>query len=306
MPDYSDPSTVDLSISERGETGRSGMSGQANISPDTGGSLSYGILGLNSRSGSAGNFARSYPGLGLTAAPGSADFNAQWRRAAAEQPDALYAAQVDWHGKNIVAPMRSGLLASGVRPEIANDQRVLSYLADRRVQMGDVGWSAAMQLAQGARSPEDYIKAVSANDRANLGTYFRSYLAGRPQDVPGLHNRISLRENMSLNPGASPPGYGAAVAAATPAAGPVSTQQPSGIGAGSPSNPASAPDLGMLNSDRAATKLAQLGQSVIQTPPAPEPMQLGNLLPPLMSRSFARSPAAEQMRARLMQSILQG
>ena len=124
----------------------------------------------------------------------------QWTRGARDNPKALYDAQVDWHARNIVVPMQQGLLASGVRPEIANDPRVLNYLADRRVQHGNVGWAEAMQLAQGARSPEEYIAAVSANDRANVGTYFRSYLRDHPNDVHGLQNRIALRERLSLDP----------------------------------------------------------------------------------------------------------
>ena len=194
------PYQPDLSITERGEVGASGPANQANISPDTNGSRSYGILGLNSATGSAADFASSYPGLGLTAKPGSAQFNEQWTRAARDNPQALYDAQVDWHARNIVVPMQQGLLASGVRPEIANDPRVLNYLADRRVQHGNVGWAEAMQLAQGARSPEEYIAAVSANDRANVGTYFRSYLPDHPNDVHGLQNRIALRERLSLDP----------------------------------------------------------------------------------------------------------
>ena len=71
------PYQPNISITERGEVGAAGPANQANISPDTNGSRSYGILGLNSATGSAADFASSYPGLGLTAKPGSAEFNEQ-------------------------------------------------------------------------------------------------------------------------------------------------------------------------------------------------------------------------------------
>lgn len=187
-----------MAISEMGEVGRRGLAGQSNISPDTWGSRSYGVLGLNSRTGSASQFAKEYPELGLTANPGSGEFDAQWRRAAAEMPTELYNAQKNWHSAHVLNPVRVALAGEGINPDIGTDPRVLSYLADRRVQMGDVGWDHALELAKSDMTPEKYINALSANDRANIPNYFRSYLATHPQDAKGLNNRISLRERMSL------------------------------------------------------------------------------------------------------------
>ncbi len=184
-------------ISAIGETGRAGRERQSQIAPDTKGSLSYGLLGLNSASGSAAEFAREHPQLGLTAQPGTEAFNQQWRSAAANNGDALYRAQQEWHDKHIIAPVRRSLTEAGLPETIANDPRVLSYMADRRVQMGDVGLSRTLTAASRAKSPEEFIATASATDKVNLQSDFRSYLADHPQNIQGLVNRIDKRAGLS-------------------------------------------------------------------------------------------------------------
>lgn len=180
-----------------GETGRAGRERQAQIATDTGGSKSYGLLGLNSRSGSAALFAREHPDLGLTAQPGSDAFNRQWVAAAETNGDALYRAQQQYYADHIVAPMKEQLAAAGVPANVAANPRVIAYMADRRVQMGDVGLSAALEAASGTATPEAFLAAVSATDRARLDQNFPSYLAEHPANRQGLLNRIDTRWRMS-------------------------------------------------------------------------------------------------------------
>ena len=184
-----------LDITALGETGRAGRQGQENISPDTGGSKSYGILGLNSKTGSAAQFARENPGLGLTAAPGTPEFDAQWRMASATKTDDLYAAQKNFYNTHILPSVDKTL--SGVAPEISGDQRIKSYMADRFVQMGNVGLDKALAAAQDAKTPEEFITKVSAADKANLQDNFRTYLSENPQNAQGLLNRIDKRTQLS-------------------------------------------------------------------------------------------------------------
>lgn len=221
-----------MAITEQGETGKTGMEGQHNIYPDTNNSKSYGVLGLNSKTGSAAQFAKMHPELGFAAQPGTPQFDAEWKAAAQKNPDGLYAAQADWHEKNILAPLRGRL--EQINPKIGQDPRVLAYLADRRVQMGDVGWDRAAQLAASAVSPEDYINKLSQSDKQNLGRDFKTYLSARPQDIKGLHNRIDLRSMMSLDGGGEVPSGGAPEAISKALGGPVSAGSlPQGAGAGS-------------------------------------------------------------------------
>jgi hypothetical protein len=180
-----------------GETGRPGSERQAQIASDTAGSKSYGILGLNSRSGSAATFAKENPELGLTAVPGTADFDNQWRVAAAIKGDALAKAQQNYYDTHVVPGVRADLEGAGVSSAIASNPRVAAYMADRRVQMGTVGLQSALDAAAGSTSPEAFIAAVSQADRANVDSNFQTYLAQYPGNRQGLLNRIDRRTEMS-------------------------------------------------------------------------------------------------------------
>ncbi len=130
-----------LHLSTLGETGQSGFNAKSlgNIAPDANNSKSYGPFGLNSWKGSAKEFADAYPELGLTTAPGSKEFDAQWKAAVANNPDALINAHMDWHSKKIVNGLSDELTKAGVDPRLANDAQVQLYMADRKLQMGDTG-----------------------------------------------------------------------------------------------------------------------------------------------------------------------
>ena len=62
-----------------------------------------------------------------------------WRlikKKAAANPQALRAAELDWHQKNVVAPTAKNLASIGLPPQAAADPRVQAYFADRAVQQG--------------------------------------------------------------------------------------------------------------------------------------------------------------------------
>lgn len=129
------------SVISRAETGDASIGPKAlgNISPDSNGSKSYGFLGLNSGTGSAGTFARRYGSqFGLTANPGSVAFDQQWRAAASTQTEAFRAAQLRYFNENILPSVASDLQKYGVPANIASDPRVQTYFADRAVQMGNL------------------------------------------------------------------------------------------------------------------------------------------------------------------------
>jgi hypothetical protein len=198
-----------MAISAMGETGRPDFSNQAQIAPDTAGSKSYGVLGLNTwgrnpAATSAGRFAAEYgPQLGLTARPGSPEFDAQWRRAAQTNPQALAAAQQAFHQKNIVGNVAPGLARVGVPEQLANDPRVQAYMADRMVQQGEhsIGKhanriQAALMAAQ--QNPEAFLQRLSQLDKQSIPQDFRTYLSTNPNNVRGLANRVDKRQNLAL------------------------------------------------------------------------------------------------------------
>lgn len=200
------------SISAAGETGNPNIDAKlGQIANDTGGSKSYGPFGLNSwaKGGdvgatSIGKFQQAYGGpLGLTATPGTPEFDAQWKAAAAGNPDALKAANMDWHQKNIASGVTPKLGQIGVPQEMASDPRVQGYFADRSVQYGPASTEKhAARVAQALSGANGdvpaFIRGMSAADRQNIPGDFRTYLATNPNNMPGLNNRISTRERMAM------------------------------------------------------------------------------------------------------------
>jgi hypothetical protein len=196
-------------ISALGETGRADFTNQGQISPDTGGSKSYGVFGLNTwgrdpTKTSAGRFAQKYgSGLGLTAPIGSPEFDSQWKNAATNNADALKNAQLDWYGSEIGGNVAPALTGIGIPEGVAKDPRVQGYFSDRMVQQGagsvakhasriNDAWSASNN------DPVAFLHNVSAADKQALPGDFQTYLSQHPDHVKGLTNRVDRREQMAL------------------------------------------------------------------------------------------------------------
>src|SRR5579871_654785 len=64
-----------MQLSTARETSTSGLGALLNISPDAANSKSYGPWGLNSKTGSAAAFVKEHPELGITAEPGTTEFD---------------------------------------------------------------------------------------------------------------------------------------------------------------------------------------------------------------------------------------
>jgi hypothetical protein len=189
----------------RRETGHSVLGGVGNISPDAGHSFSYGPFGWNSKTGSAGTWAQIYgKDFGITAAPGTALFNQQWKNAAATDRQGMADALYDYYSKDVWPRAQKTFDAYGVPNNIKNDPRAQIYMADRYIQMGDVGLDKAMRAAGydprtgavAAQSPDKFLSSISTADHTNLGRNFPTYLSEYPQNVPGLQNRIAARDSL--------------------------------------------------------------------------------------------------------------
>lgn len=232
-----------------------------NYSPDRGESRSIGAYGLNTLPGYSAWQFRDEAGkaLGITADPNTPEFHQQWLRAAQRDPQALIAAEDAWHDKHVVGPTIRGLTAAGLPPEIAGNPAVQAYAADRVVQYGEglafgpkskARWQQAFNESNG-----DYtqmLQNMSQLDKQNIGTDFYSYLAERPQDAPGLMNRIDKRLASSMVGGGQ--------------------QAPDRLAWASQEAP----------SERGPSARAQPTQTPPQTPPQTSPQQndfIANLLP---------------------------
>lgn len=193
-------------ISIRGETGKTATSkqdildkaGQVVQNDPKPGVTSYGIFGMNSGSGTVQQFLAENPQFAITAKPATPEFDKQWKEVANQRGPEFLDAQLMWHDKHIVQPLRKELtnkLPQGVQP----NEQILAYMADRRIQYGKVQEQSALQYSSGAKTPAEWIEKMTEYDLSNLGTAFSTYLKQHPEAKKGLINRLEMRKSMALS-----------------------------------------------------------------------------------------------------------
>jgi len=203
-----------IKITGRLETGNRGSE---NVSNDTEGSKSYGRLGLNTRgpvgTRSIDTFLSQNPQFKnqLTAKPGSAEFDQQWRDLARSNPEALAQAERSWYKDNVISGTQARMTKAGIPENMAQDPRVIAYFADREIQQGKGSTnnsrtpgriSDAIKLS--GNDPEKFLKEFSRIDsskeamEADIPNALRTGVYG----LPGHQNRISGRLTGSLGMGA--------------------------------------------------------------------------------------------------------
>lgn len=206
------PTDHAASVTSKAETGDAtlGVKALGNISPDKSGSKSYGFMGLNSGTGSANAFALQYGRqFGLTARPGSVAFDQQWKEAAANHTDEFRQAQLAWFNERVVPTVTGDLTGRGIPANIANDPRVLTYFADRKIQMGIAGIDAVRQAWAGSGGDTvAFLRNMNDLDRENIEKNFKTTLAERIYSPEGHETRLRTRLNGALaagTAGAAPP-----------------------------------------------------------------------------------------------------
>jgi hypothetical protein len=189
-------------ISILGETGAKGKkatmakSGQVVPNDPEPGAFSYGFFGMNSKAKTIHAFVGSHPEFGLTAKPGTDEFNKQWEALAQSRPEELYNAQLDWYDKNILQPLRKDL--KSLQLDYANDDRILAYMADRRIQYGKTMETQALKYASAASTAPEFINRITDFDLDNIGTAFKTYLSNNKNNSIGLKNRIERRKMLAM------------------------------------------------------------------------------------------------------------
>lgn len=268
-----------------------------NISSDTNGSLSYGFMGLNSGTGSVHAFARDYgPQFGLTAAPGTAAFNQQWRAASNNNTDAFRSAQLDYFHTKIAPSIGSDLQALGVPAAATSDPRVQTYFADRAVQMSTLGLEgAATAWRRSGGDVPAFLRGMNDIDSTPeaLQNHFHSALHSGVYSAKGHATRLATRLNGALAAGAPPP--------SGPTLAPISSTGALAAASVPPSSvpPNGAPPITLVSADSDAPPAAQpAGQTPVQQFPAAGPQ------PPAIRASLpAGAPSAAQPAPR---TVLQG
>ena len=188
--------------------------GPGAIVKDSGGGYSYGYFGINSKGDDRSpiaSFVREYPQFGLKSKPGTKEFNEEWKNIAATRREELTQAQQDWYNRHVLSTVISDY-AKILPTSIISDERVQSYLADRRNQYGNTYDKPGIIASKDAKSPEEFIKRLSAYDISHIEQNFPTALSTEAAKGPGkkeqfkvgLENRVKRRESGSLKTTVSP------------------------------------------------------------------------------------------------------
>jgi hypothetical protein len=161
------------------------------------GVYSYGIFGMNSDAGTVTQFIKQNPQFGFKEKPGTAQFNEEWKRIASAYPEELFNAQIKWHQTNIVDPLKKDL-NSKLPSSVNLDERLIAYMADRRIQYGKVLENEAFKYAGNAQDTTEFINKITEFDLQNIGRAFKTYLQNNPNNEKGLKKRIENRKTSSL------------------------------------------------------------------------------------------------------------
>lgn len=161
------------------------------------GQYSYGIFGMNTKSKTIHQFAKMNPQFNLEGEPGTKKFDENWMNVVKNNPKELYDAQLKWYNKVILQPLK-GELGKEIPKEFVNDNRVIAYMADRRIQYGRVMEKSAFEFANKAKTPEEFLERMTEYDIENVGKAFATYLKNHPKNSPGLIKRIQQRKIKAL------------------------------------------------------------------------------------------------------------
>lgn len=180
--------------------------GASQVVPDSGGTTSYGWFGLNTGlntdRGSIDEFIDANPQLGLTAEPGSVEFEAQWK---ALDPNVSNQAQLAFFEETRVNPARERLEALGVPPELANDAGVINTVADSLVQLGGLTDGHLRETVNTLTNRgteitrESFLNTLEDVQIRNIPNNFVTALAENPDLYAGLLTRAQTRAQNGLD-----------------------------------------------------------------------------------------------------------
>lgn len=181
------------------------------ISPDTKGSKSYGWLGVNSGfennagKGSALVFAQENPSFGLTATPGTREFDQQWIAAATKDPEGFHKAQLAYYQKHILEPTKKSLEKAGLPKDAVENPRIQSFISDRAIQHGqtlalDVDNKAMADAWKRSNGDvKKFMEEMNNYDRSILHKRFGKAIASGKYNERGSETRLRKRIQSALS-----------------------------------------------------------------------------------------------------------
>lgn len=190
-----------VALTARNETGTADLAtGSLQIAKEADGTVSVGILGLNSGGMLQSFLHQNGAAMGVTAAPGSPEFAAQWDAAVRRDPEGVIGRQLAFHEGAIVRPAQAAMQSLGAGA-VVNDPRAVAFTADLIVQYGAGGARKHIAAGKGATDVATYINAITASTKASLPQDFATALAADPTQLQGLQNRIDRRAAGAMSGG---------------------------------------------------------------------------------------------------------
>jgi hypothetical protein len=193
----------DPMVSIRAETGSSNpitKVGQIVEDPKGSGRYSYGIFGINASqpgkvSGSLLNFIRDNPQFGMTENMSLTKVNKKWKEVSAKNPQAMLDAQNAWYKKYIEPEAKENLKKV---PEKFHSPNLISFLADRALQMGPYGEGAFSYAAENSKTSSEFITNMVKWDNDHVEGLFRTDLSkvkdeNKPRYIAALRQRSARR-----------------------------------------------------------------------------------------------------------------
>lgn len=194
-----------LELTSKRETGK-GLSIEASksVSKDTGGSLSYGIFGVNNKSGSYRSFYNmfksKFPELSAKDSPSN------WKMVAQKYGQSFINAQVEWKRKSYSPNVFEGNIENFVRKYtgLTNEsdiKRAGVYLVDASTQYGGGGLISAVKrgIFKGKNNINDVLLSFLNHEKSSVGSYFKKSLGDGSASRSGLYNGFNMRYNYSKN-----------------------------------------------------------------------------------------------------------
>lgn len=195
-------STVPLTAKR--ETGK-GLSIEASksVSKDTAGSLSFGIFGINTRSGSYRNFYNMFKGqFPELSAKGNAS---NWGMVAEKYGQPFINAQVKWRNsftRSVVGDMDSFVKKYTGIKDNEGIKRVGVYLADYIIQAGNKGLTGNYVKKGALKNVSDWRTALNLMrdyELKNQSNTFLEALRGKTASLSGLNSATNQRYNYAMN-----------------------------------------------------------------------------------------------------------
>jgi len=190
-------------VSVMGETGSSNpitKVGQIVEDPKFSKRYSYGIYGINASepdkvSGSLLNFIRDNPQFGMTESMSLTEVNKKWKEVSTQNPQAMLDAQNAWYDKYIVPAAQKNLKKV---PKKFHSRNLITFLADRALQVGPHGEGAFSYAAANSKTPSEFITNMVKWDNDHVKGLFRTDLSkikdeNKPRYIASLRQRSAKR-----------------------------------------------------------------------------------------------------------------